>query len=87
MAALSSWPTPHFRQSVVTEGNHMIAFTGAEVEEFLSRDDGQSVVMLNLLRFRPDGGRERYLRYLNMAQRLVARYHAEIIFAGDGAIP
>jgi hypothetical protein len=65
----------------------MISFTRADLDRFLSEDDGKPVVMLNLVRFRPDGGRERYLEYLNMAGPLVSRYGAEIVYAGDGATP
>ena len=62
----------------------MISLTPADLDRFLSEDNGRPIVMLNLLRFRPDGGRDRYLEYLNMAGPLVARYGAEIVFAGDG---
>ncbi|WNG37730.1 DUF1330 domain-containing protein [Archangium violaceum] len=65
----------------------MIAFTPADLERFLREDDGAPVVMLNLLRFRPDGGRERYFEYLQLAGPLVARYGAEILYAGDGMTP
>jgi len=65
----------------------MIAFTDDELNRFLSEDDGAPIVMLNLLRFRLDGGRERYFEYVKLAGPLVARYGAEIIFAGDGATP
>jgi uncharacterized protein (DUF1330 family) len=65
----------------------MISFSAADVDRFLSEDNGEPVVMLNLLRFRPDGGRERYFEYVNMAAPLVARYGAEILFAGDGSTP
>ena len=33
----------------------MIAFTGSDLNRFLSEDDGKPVVMLNLLRFKPEG--------------------------------
>lgn len=65
----------------------MLSFTPADLERFFSEDNGEPVVMLNPLRFRPDGGRERYLEYLNMAGPLVARYGAEIVYAGDGETP
>ncbi len=39
----------------------MISFTREALDRFLSEDNGEPVVMLNLLRFRPDGGREHYL--------------------------
>jgi uncharacterized protein (DUF1330 family) len=47
-------------------------------------DDGQAVVMLNLLRFAPDGGRERYADYLQQAAPVLARFGAGIVFHGDG---
>ena len=65
----------------------MISFARADLDRFLAEDDGKPVVMLNLLRFRPDGGRERYFEYVNMVGPLVARYGAEIVYAGDGSTP
>ena len=65
----------------------MISFNTKELDRFLSQDDGKSIVMLNLFRFRPDEGRARYLEYLGMAGPLVARYGAEIIYAGEGVTP
>ena len=62
----------------------MISFTVADVDRFLAEDNGARVVLLNLLRFRPDGGRERYFEYFKNGGPLVARRGAEIIFAGDG---
>ncbi|OED00728.1 MULTISPECIES: DUF1330 domain-containing protein [Rhizobium] len=63
----------------------MIKVTAADIDRFLAEDDGQPIIMLNLLRFKADGGRQRYLDYLAMAGPIVARYGAEIMFAGDGA--
>ncbi len=65
----------------------MISFTREDLDRFLSEDDGEPVVMLNLLRFQPDDGRERYFDYVTMVGPLVARYGAEILYAGDGAPP
>lgn len=62
----------------------VITIIEPELQRFLTEDDGQPVVMLNLLRFRPNGGRERYAEYLRMAGPLSARYGAEIVYAGDG---
>ncbi|UPA24140.1 DUF1330 domain-containing protein [Shinella oryzae] len=53
-------------------------------ESFLNDDDGQPVVMLNLLRFRENGGRERYAEYLAVAAPIVARFGAEIVYVGNG---
>jgi uncharacterized protein (DUF1330 family) len=62
----------------------MITLIPENFDAFLADDDGQPVVMLNLLRFKPEGGRDRYREYLAMAGPIVARYGAEISFAGDG---
>lgn len=62
----------------------MISFDESALEAFLADEDGRPVVMLNLLRFQKDGGRERYARYLEAAAPLAARRHgAEIVYAGD----
>lgn len=63
----------------------MISFSPEDLDRFLSDGDGQPVVLLNLLRFRRDGGRERYFEYLAKAAPLVERYGAKILYAGDGA--
>ena len=51
----------------------MIKVTPADIERFLAEEDNQPVVMLNLLRFKADGGRQRYLDYLTMAGPIVSR--------------
>ena len=62
----------------------MVTLIPENFEQFLADDDGTPVTMLNLLRFHPDGGRERYHQYLEMAGPIVSRYGAEIVFVGDG---
>ncbi|WP_437497665.1 DUF1330 domain-containing protein [Sorangium sp. So ce1099] len=62
----------------------MITITPSDLERFLREDDGKPVVMLNLLRFRPDGGRERYFEYIALARPVLARHGGEILYAGDG---
>lgn len=54
----------------------MIAFTPTQLDRFMAEDDGAPVVMLNLTRFKPDGGRDLYLQCISMAGPLVARYGA-----------
>ena len=68
----------------MNEGEIVVSLIPENYEKFLAADDGKPITMLNLLRFQPDGGRERYLKYLSMAGPLVARYGAEIVFVGDG---
>ncbi|QJU59324.1 DUF1330 domain-containing protein [Sphingomonas sp. AP4-R1] len=62
----------------------MVALSLAALEAFLTEQDETPVVMLNLIRFQPDGGRDRYLDYLNMAKPVLARFGARILFGGDG---
>ena len=58
---------------------------GADLKRFLSEDPGGPVVMLNLLRFLPDGGRERYARYVEHFRRTSAPFGAQVLYAGDGS--
>jgi uncharacterized protein (DUF1330 family) len=41
--------------------------------------------MLNLLRFKPDGGRERYLEYVEHFRRTANGFGAEVLYVGDGS--
>ncbi|MEA5125942.1 DUF1330 domain-containing protein [Xanthomonas floridensis] len=62
----------------------MVAFSPDALSAFLDADDTSAIVMLNLIRFEPDAGRERYHRYLRMAEPILARFGAGIVFSGDG---
>jgi uncharacterized protein (DUF1330 family) len=62
----------------------MVSLSPVAIDAFLTEDDDSAVVMLNLLRFEPDGGREKYLEYLQMAKPILARFGAKILFGGDG---
>lgn len=59
--------------------------TGADLKRYLAEDPGGPVVMLNLLRFEPDGGRERYAEYVEHLRRTAQPHGAEVIYAGDGS--
>jgi len=58
---------------------------GADLQRYLAEDPGGPVVMLNLLRFRPGGGRERYGEYVAHFRRTAAPHGAEVLYAGDGS--
>jgi uncharacterized protein (DUF1330 family) len=45
------------------------------------------VVMLNLLRFKPDGGQERYAEYGAAVTPLLEKAGARIVFLGESALP
>lgn len=49
--------------------------------------EGSPVVMLNLLRFKPDGGRERYLEYGAAVTPLLEKAGARVVFLGEPALP
>ncbi|MET1073302.1 MAG: DUF1330 domain-containing protein [Umezawaea sp.] len=63
----------------------MTELTDRDLDLLLAEDPGGPVVMLNLLRFRPDGGRERYQEYVDaLGDGVAARYGLEIQYIGDG---
>jgi len=52
------------------------------LQAFLASPDEGSVVMLNLLKFKPDGGAEAYGRYAEAVQKLVEKRGGRIVYAG-----
>jgi uncharacterized protein (DUF1330 family) len=59
---------------------------GADLKRYLEEDPGGPVVMLNLLRFKPDGGRESYAKYAEALRgTYLAKYGAELVYAGNGS--
>ena len=63
----------------------MIDPAGKDLKRYLAGDPGGPVVMLNLLRFLPDGGRERYAAYLAHFREHSARFGAEVLYVGTGS--
>jgi uncharacterized protein (DUF1330 family) len=57
----------------------------AALGEFAERASDGPVVMLNLLRFRPEGGAERYAEYGAAVAPLLERVGGEVLFAGQPA--
>ncbi|WP_229075120.1 DUF1330 domain-containing protein [Actinoplanes sp. DH11] len=58
--------------------------SGEDLRNFVRDDPGGPVVMLNLLRFAPDG-RESYDRYAReVGTVFLPRYGGEVLYAGDG---
>jgi len=56
--------------------------------EFAARaGDGRPVVMLNLLRFKPDGGQERYMEYGVAVAPSLEKVGGRIVWAGEPASP
>lgn len=63
----------------------MIDPTGQDLKRYLAEDPGGPVVMLNLLRFVPEGGRARYEQYVEHFRRTSAPFGAEVLFFGEGS--
>jgi uncharacterized protein (DUF1330 family) len=63
----------------------MIEIDDRDLDVLLAEDPGGPVVMLNLLRFRPDGGRESYQRYAEaLGGAINARYGLQVEYLGTG---
>ncbi|MCQ8193034.1 DUF1330 domain-containing protein [Streptomyces rugosispiralis] len=63
----------------------MIEMDERALDTLLAEDPGGPVVMLNLLRFRPDGGRESYQRYSEaLGSKIHDRYGLRVEYLGDG---
>jgi uncharacterized protein (DUF1330 family) len=59
---------------------------GADLKRLLQEDPGGPVVMLNLLRFKADGGRESYSKYAAaLKDTYLDKYGAEVLYAGNGS--
>lgn len=59
--------------------------TGKDIKQFVEDDPGGPVVMLNLLRFKADGGRASYDAYSNAAAEFVRKVGGKVLYAGDGS--
>ena len=60
--------------------------TGQDLKRFLADDPEGEVVMLNLLRFKPDG-RPSYEAYSREIAPFLDRFGAEIVYVGDCGVP
>ena len=63
----------------------MPEFSDTDLDRYLDEDPGGPVVMLNLLRFRPGGGRERYDDYRRALLATGVGADAEVLFFGAGS--
>ncbi|MDP3940397.1 MAG: DUF1330 domain-containing protein [Deltaproteobacteria bacterium] len=54
------------------------------LQAFAARATEGPVVMLNLLKFKPDGGREMYARYGAAVMPLLQKAGGRIVYAGEG---
>jgi uncharacterized protein (DUF1330 family) len=61
--------------------------TGHDLKRFLDEDDGGPVTMLNLLRFKPDGGRASYDAYATAIVPFIEKVGATLVYLGDTGTP
>jgi uncharacterized protein (DUF1330 family) len=61
--------------------------TGQDLKRFLEEDDGGPVVMLNLLRFKADGGRESYTKYSRAILPFLQEVGGEVVYFGETSTP
>ncbi|HET6507779.1 MAG TPA: DUF1330 domain-containing protein [Baekduia sp.] len=61
--------------------------TGQDLKRYLAEDDGEPVVMLNLLRFKPGGGRESYNQYSRAIVPFLEQVGGEVVYFGDTSTP
>jgi uncharacterized protein (DUF1330 family) len=61
--------------------------TGKDLKKFLEEDDGKPIVMLNLLRFKTDGGRESYNKYARAIVPFLEQVGGEVVYFGSTATP
>jgi len=54
-----------------------------DIERFLAEAGEEEIVMLNLLRYAEDGGRETYAEYAAKAAPFLAGVGGELLYAGD----
>lgn len=56
--------------------------TPEQLQAYLAIDHDGPVVMVNLLKFKPDGGAEEYAKYAAGVQKLLKKIGAKVIFSG-----
>jgi uncharacterized protein (DUF1330 family) len=61
--------------------------TGHDLKRFLDEDDGGPVTMLNLLRFKPDGGRASYDAYAAAIVPFLEQAGGTVLHFGDTGTP
>lgn len=56
--------------------------TPAQMQAFVALPDDGPIVMLNLLKFKPDGGQAEYLKYSALVQPMVVKQGGKVLFVG-----
>ena len=61
--------------------------SGHDLKRFLDEDDGGPVTMLNLLRFKPDGGRASYDAYAKAIVPFLQKVGGTLVYFGEAGTP
>lgn len=61
--------------------------TGDQIKQFMDLPDDGPVVMVNLLKYRPDGGRESYARYAAATTKCLLAVGGRLIYRGAYRMP
>jgi uncharacterized protein (DUF1330 family) len=61
--------------------------TRDQFKQFMSLSDEGPVVMVNLLKFKPDGGAESYAKYLRETEKFVQAVGGRVIYRGGYRMP
>ncbi|MBI2826497.1 MAG: DUF1330 domain-containing protein [Planctomycetia bacterium] len=56
--------------------------TPEQLQAFLALPDEGPIVMVNLLKFKPNGGQEEYAKYAAAVQPILEKLGAKLLFAG-----
>src|SRR5262245_19034918 len=56
--------------------------TGAQMAAFLALPDNTPIVMVNLLKFKPNGGQAEYAKYAAGVQPILEKLGAKLFFSG-----
>jgi uncharacterized protein (DUF1330 family) len=61
--------------------------TREQFEQLMALDQDQPIVMVNLLRFKPDGGRATYTKYLELSRKCAENVDANLVYYGECLMP
>jgi len=61
----------------------ILAPTGEQIKAMIAMQDEGPIVMINLLKFKPDGGEESYRKYGEEFQKIMAPKGVEVIYQGE----
>ena len=57
--------------------------TGEQIKAMIAMQDEGPIVMINLLKFKPDGGMESYQKYGEEFQKIMGPQGVEVIYQGN----